>query len=521
MDVKSHINLLLDKYELSYLYKKFKYLAILTTLTREGFYWLLLYFTSVIENRPELINKLAMILLVMLIIHVPVERIFNNTKLKLIEELKLANNKYFYDKIININKSNLLDFDLIEYNNILLYYNENIDYYISGIKIKYDIPFRFMSLIIISIINDNHLLIGLFGIYVGVITSLNEWKYIKENDLIKKQLDTENKIRNYIINSKSYLINNEMNETYLLDNISSYKDINQEISTINNDLDTNINICILIYILIVMIYKIDMLKPSRFLYYFLLAHDIEFIGDKIIDHYKNKRIINKMQTRLDHLNNITLESNKSKKINGIFNIKIKLINNKNPKLYGENITIYNNDHILISGISGSGKTSLLYVFKGIVKVDNIDITPNINTINSSSYITLSNHKNLFDEYLFNIITNFDTNPNIKLISIALKLAKLNHKFNKNVFVNIEKLSSGERIRLLITRLIYIVKSKNYNILLFDEIDENLNNDLAIEICNNIREIFNDKIILYISHNELVKELFNKKMNINDGKINYR
>jgi len=519
MNVNSHIKLLLNKYNLNYLYIKFIYLSILTTITREGFYWLLLYFSSIINNYPELINKLAMILISMLIIHIPVERIFNNTKLKLIEELKLANNKYYYDKIININKSKLLEFDLIEYNNNIIYYNEHIEYYINGLKIKYDIPLRFISLLIISILNNNHLLIGLFGIYIGIISSLNEWKYIKENNLINSQFIIENKIRNYIINSKSYLINNEINNKYLLKNINKYKDINQKISILNNDLDTKINICILIYILIILIYKINILSPNKFLYYFLLAYDIEFIGDKIIDYYKNKRIINKMQTRLNYLNNITLDDNKYKKINNISLIKINLIENNNPKLYGKNIIINKNDHILISGPSGSGKTTLLYILKGIVKVDNIDILPNINIINSSSYITLSNHKNLFDEYLYNIISNFDEKPNIKLINKALLLSKLNHKFNNNIFINIEKLSSGERIRLLIARIIYIIKIKNYNILLFDEIDENLNDDLAIEICNNIREIFNDKIILYISHNELVKSKFEKKININNGIIN--
>jgi ABC-type lipoprotein export system ATPase subunit len=521
MDVNSHIQLLLNKYELNYLYTKFRYLSILTTLTREGFYWALLYFSTLVEQSPELMNKLAIILLIMLIIYVPIERIFNNNKLKLIEELKLANNKYFYDKIINISKTNLLDFDLIEYNNILLFYNEHIEHYINGLKIKYDIPFRFISLVVISILNDNYLLIGLFGVYVGIITSLNEWKYIKENDLVENQLVIENKIRNYIINSKSYLINNEINKKYLIENISQYKNVNQEISTINNDLDTNINICILIYILIIMIYKLDTLKPSRFLYYFLLAHDIEFISDKITDYYKSKRIINKMQIRLNYLNNISVDYNNYKNLTTIPYIKIHQISNNNPKLYGENIMINETDHILISGVSGSGKTTLLYVFKGIVKVDNISITPNINIINKSSYITLSNHKNLFDEYLYNIITNFDEKPNVILINKALSLAKLNHKFTNNCFLNIEKLSSGERIRLLIARIIYIVKTKKYKILLFDEIDENLNDDLAIEICNNIRDIFKNNIILYISHNELVKQKFNKKITIQDSIIKYQ
>jgi ABC-type lipoprotein export system ATPase subunit len=88
----------------------------------------------------------------------------------------------------------------------------------------------------------------------------------------------------------------------------------------------------------------------------------------------------------------------------------------------------------------------------------------------------------------------------------------------NEYIHIEKLSSGERIRLLIAKNIYNIKKYNFNILLFDEIDENLNDDLAYEICNHIKNIFNDKIILYISHNTIVKKLFTKKIIIKDGVI---
>ena len=101
----------------------------------------------------------------------------------------------------------------------------------------------------------------------------------------------------------------------------------------------------------------------------------------------------------------------------------------------------------------------------------------------------------------------------------MKISKINNKLNNNEYINIEQLSSGERIRLLIARIIYTVKNSNkYSILLFDEIDENLNDNLAIDIYKNINEIFNDKIILYITHNENVKKLFNKIITLNDGYI---
>ena len=158
------------------------------------------------------------------------------------------------------------------------------------------------------------------------------------------------------------------------------------------------------------------------------------------------------------------------------------------------------------------------MLKGIVKPNKLEITPAIEIINSQTYITLPNHKSLYSGNLYDIITNYDKNINEELIEYSLLASKIAHRLNKNIFVDVETLSGGERIRLLIARIIYTVKTKNYNILLFDEIDENLNDKLAIEICNNLKEIFRDKIILYITHNEKVKLLFEKKIFVKNGLI---
>ena len=148
----------------------------------------------------------------------------------------------------------------------------------------------------------------------------------------------------------------------------------------------------------------------------------------------------------------------------------------------------------------------------------LEIEPSIELINSNTYLTLPNHKSLFNGKLYDIITNYSKTPDIKLINYAIFAAKISNRLNENDFVNIETLSGGEKIRLLIARIIYTIKTRNYNILLFDEIDENLNDELAVEICNNLRTTFNDKIILYITHNEKVKELFNKKIIVEKGII---
>jgi hypothetical protein len=171
MDIKNHFYLILRTYNLEYLYMKFICFSILTTLLKEGFYWSLIYFSEIVKKYPESITKFSVILISMIGLNIPVERLFNNIKTKFIKEIKIANTKYFNDRIIKMSKKELLNFDLIEYFNILEHFNENIQEYILNIKNKYDVPVRIITLLIIALNKKFGLLIGLFAIYYALVKS--------------------------------------------------------------------------------------------------------------------------------------------------------------------------------------------------------------------------------------------------------------------------------------------------------------------------------------------------------------
>jgi len=523
MDIENHITILLNKYNLNSLHNKFVAISLLSNTIKESFNWLLLLFSNIVNNYPEYIYNFTIILVIVLIINIPLEKWYNSIKIELIKEIKIANIKYFNERIKNLEKKELLNFDLVEFYNIIEHLNENLEQYIINKRILYTIPFRFISLIIIAITKQFNLLITLFIIFYIVVKILNEHKNNQETILTYKYFEYDQSIRNYVINSKNLLINDEINEQYLLNYINKYQYISKDINELNNTLDFKVNICMLIYILIVIQHKFKNITQFDFYYYFIMIYDIEYVGDKITEYYKNKYILNKMQQRLNYLYKFNPEKKKlntdNNKITQIIiepfeSTTIKLINPKK-------IIINENNHILVNGPSGSGKTSLLYLFKGILKISNLNIYPSIESINEQSYLTLSSYKSIYNGYLFDIISNFDQNPNIDLIKYALINSKIDHKFKNNILVNINELSSGEKIRLLICKIIYSIKNskiKNYNILLFDEIDENLNDELAQEIYKSIDTIFHDKIILYITHNNSVKQLFNKKIIIENGEI---
>lgn len=521
MKIEEHFDLLLEKYDLNQLYIKYLTLSMITTTVKESFYWLLIYLSEKVKNEPTMIARYSIILLGTLGINIPIERQYNYVKSELMKEIKLANNKYFNDRIINMSKKELLNFDLVEYYNILDHFNENLEQYITNIKNKLDIPIRCMTLLIVAANKKFSILIGLFAVFYAIVKSLNEHKIVKEKKLSKNYFKYENIIRNYLVNGKNFLINDEFNKEYLSKNFSKFENVNKDIQTLNHNLDMQVNMLMFGLIIVVIWLKVHELNQYDFFYYFLIVYDIEFIGDIINEYYKTKVTYAKMQERLTYLNSFIpeIKTITEETQTQIKNIKIKLIKNIDPNLITKNaLEIKENDHILINGESGSGKTTLLYLLKGIIKPTELEITPNIQVINSQTYLTLPNHKSLYSGNLFDIITNYDKKSNIELIKYALNASKIDHRLNKNEFVDIETLSGGELIRLLIARIIYTVKTKNYNILLFDEIDENLNDELAIDVCNNLLNIFKDKIILYITHNEKVKQLFNKIIVVNKGVI---
>ena len=519
MNIEDHFNLLLEKYELKTHYQKYIFLSMLTTTLRESFYWLLIYFSEKVKENNTMISQYAIILLGTLGVNIPVERQFNYAKIELMEEIKLANNKYFNDRIINMSKKELLNFDLVEYYNVLDHFNENLEQYITNIKNKFDIPIRCLTLIIVSLNKKFSILIGMFAVFYAIVKSMNEHKLTEEKKLSKDYFKYENIIRNYLINGKNFLINDEFNKEYLSKNFTQFEKVNKDIQSLNHTLDMRVNMLMFCLIITVIWLKIHELNQFDFFFYFLIVYDVEMIGDIINEYYKTKVAYAKMQERLLYLNSFIPEDNKITDKTKITNIKINNILVQKPKLQTSSPIIINeNEHILLNGESGSGKTTLLYLLKGIIKSTNIDINPSLELISSQTYLTLPNHKSLYSGNLYDIITNYDKNYNIDLIEYALQTSKIDHRLNKNEFIDIETLSGGERIRLLIARIIYAVKTKNYNILLFDEIDENLNDNLAIEVCTNLKSVFNDKIIFYVTHNEKVKELFTKKFIVKKGII---
>jgi ABC-type lipoprotein export system ATPase subunit len=516
MTIKEHFDILLKKYNLKNQYIKFIVLSIFCSLIIRGFYWVLIIFAEIIKNNSKLIKYFALILIFMFSLKIPLEKLLKDISSDFIKKVRLANTLYFNDRVKHMNKNELLNFNLLEYNVMLNNFNDNLEQYILNGKNEFEIPFYYVTLIVIALNKRSGLIIVLFAIFYIAIKTFNELRLIDEEPIIKETIEHDNNVRNYIANSKILLINNELNSEYLIENINKLEETKFTMHKINNKLNYSSNIAMIIFMIILIYSKVNDLNQYDFFYYFLIVYDVEFISDKMAEFYKNK-VVNKIEERLKYLEKISYEPNNITNSDLINKIIISELKHDKPKISITN-TLIIEGHILINGISGSGKTSLLFILKGIIVPNILKIEPAINNISSQTFISIPGTKGFYSDYLYNIISNYEKKPDIDLIDYAIKFSKMGHIFNQNEKINVERLSSGERVRLYISQIIYTVIKRKYNILLFDELDENLNDDVAQEICINIREIFKDKIILYISHNQNIIKLFDKRLVVIDGVI---
>ena len=198
------------------------------------------------------------------------------------------------------------------------------------------------------------------------------------------------------------------------------------------------------------------------------------------------------------------------------------------------------DKILIKGRSGHGKSTFINALMG--KIDGLILDK----------YQLENYSHVFVEFYQNIREKlptsaisirelFENEPNNSLIMKCLNtcfpddditkilynisLAQNNNKIIDSLDIDInERLSGGEKTRLaLATRIYQMLVKQNKSILILDEPEQGSDPEVAIQIINNIFELFKDKTIIMISHicdcnlNKLNIK-WNKKININEGVI---
>ena len=199
--------------------------------------------------------------------------------------------------------------------------------------------------------------------------------------------------------------------------------------------------------------------------------------------------------------------------------KIKILNDINFEFFKK-------DKIGIIGTTGSGKstfidlfTGLLKVKSGVIKVDNKSIFNNLkNWQQKIGYISQSIF--LLDDTLENnIIFGSEKNPDRDLITKVIKLSKLDNLvaelpdgLNTLVGERGSRISGGQKQRIGIARALY----REAEILILDEATSALDYETETSIMKMINDEYKDKTLIIVSHRENTLKVCNKIFKIENG-----
>ena len=194
----------------------------------------------------------------------------------------------------------------------------------------------------------------------------------------------------------------------------------------------------------------------------------------------------------------------------------------NNVLNNVNISIKQYDKIILLGKSGSGKSTLMKLIlkyykckRNMIKIDNIDINDyNLKNIRDN-IVYVSQQEMLYNDTIFNNI-DLGRNNDIKDVEEICDIANISEIVNKTplgldlmIEENGFNLSGGERQRIVLGRTLI----SNFKMLIMDESTNQIDVKQERIILKKILEKYKDKTIIFISHRDNNKDLFNKVINI--------
>jgi ABC-type bacteriocin/lantibiotic exporter with double-glycine peptidase domain len=202
--------------------------------------------------------------------------------------------------------------------------------------------------------------------------------------------------------------------------------------------------------------------------------------------------------------------------------RIKFIEDKNSdvQIRCDNVTLRQGQHVILRdinfqirkgekvalwGSSGSGKSSLCKLLAGIYDFDG---TVLVNTASSSIPFSMGfilDESSVFKGTLRENLT-YGINRNVPEYELleALELSGL-HDFCSRLSngldsqIQPDKLSHGEKQRIELARM-FLVKP---DILILDEATSGLDEEMEQKVWENIRRVFNDRTIIFITHNHKI------------------
>lgn len=490
------------------------------------------YIVDVISNNKNLtlIKNITLLFILFILLKLLLQFLKN----KLIIKTNIFLDRFLSNKFIeHLFKTSYLFFKTKQTGEIISRFNDLniiknvIIIFIS--EILFNILLFIASLFVCFKLNKNIFIIFLIIILINILVSLIMYfsykkrsRKIIEDDAYFTSILTEyitnietvknlNIIEKVIEKIKKIYLNNTNNLKYFLNRIN----LNTSIKYFINDLN---------YIFIIFITA-----------YFLIINEDKNIGDLILISIIYNLMITSLNTFYNILPEVSMYKNALYKVKEILKYKTEEMVNNVKKLNGDinvsNLSItYNNidyinknlnfkiiygKNILIHGKSGSGKSTFIKILKKYINTYDGKITINNEELKNIDYAILnknilyiSQKEKLFTDTIENNIkiNNNDEEKYKKITSLTFVNKIINNKRLKDKYFieeNSFNISGGEKQRIILARGLM----NEFEYLVLDEVLSEVDKHIEINIINNLKKEYKDKTIIYITHDEKLKSLF--------------
>lgn len=182
-----------------------------------------------------------------------------------------------------------------------------------------------------------------------------------------------------------------------------------------------------------------------------------------------------------------------------------------------NLTIKEGNKVMLTGKSGSGKSSLCRILKKYYEVNRKQMTIaniDINDYKWADIVYVAQKEVLFTDTIDNIIDS----DQIMEISKICMIDEMVDRFPLGYKTLIEEdgfnISGGEKQRIVLARAL----AQSFSILIIDEGLSQVDINMERRILKNIFNKYNDKTIIFVSHRLDNQDLFDQIITLEEGKV---
>ena len=293
-----------------------------------------------------------------------------------------------------------------------------------------------------------------------------------------------------------------------------------------SDLILGVSITIIIYYSSVQIYDNNFTMGTLMMFYTLANYFIDSIKNILNLDVNFKEAINSLKRVVG----LFIDYKDSGIVNNFNFKKIEISNltysydNCETILDNINLEINRGEKILITGSSGSGKSTLFKILMKYYEIDNnkvfvddIDYNYFSKKAISSSITYISQNEILFSDTLLNNLSVYKKDKLEEVISLC-EIDKISNKRKINLNYVVEEngfnFSGGERQRIILGRAL----QKDFKVLLIDEGLNQMDVNLERRILKGLFSKYHDKTIIIVSHRLDNLDLYDRNIEIKDGKI---